>query len=342
LSATTSNGGPCHEANPNQSAFVEATVLDPATGALSVYHPLVVDQGTQPASPPVLAALPANAVVGIWFGFNGTTLTLAGSGNSLGQGNCVNGLPDSPFGQFAYCNAPAFFNAASTAIGNHQLVVPALGKGNDGLTCPTIRDFGIVDQDQSDNLTTTYLALGDGRTAQANAANAAMLPTRQKLTNASDNRLLNAQINSALGCTSFTAPDLTDGGNATTSLALDELQAAVQQAPPVALVPLRDPMAMVNNNQSVAKTNLYRAGVGQPAVDPNTETPLAYCQNLMTVGQQRLMTDRAIFQGRPSPAPDMGQNLYAFLLQRFQKSLMNLGCGTQHGGGAGKVPNGGD
>jgi hypothetical protein len=50
LVATNKGDGPCNEANADQSAFVEATILDPATGALSVYRPLVVDQGTQPAA----------------------------------------------------------------------------------------------------------------------------------------------------------------------------------------------------------------------------------------------------------------------------------------------------
>jgi hypothetical protein len=38
---------------------------------LSVYRPLVIDRGTQPAAPPVIPALPAGAVVGVWFGFTG-------------------------------------------------------------------------------------------------------------------------------------------------------------------------------------------------------------------------------------------------------------------------------
>lgn len=44
LAATDPAKGPCQETNANQSAFVQATVLDPATGAVSVYDPLVVDQ----------------------------------------------------------------------------------------------------------------------------------------------------------------------------------------------------------------------------------------------------------------------------------------------------------
>src|SRR5579859_5289226 len=106
LVATDRRKGACHESNTAQSAFVEATVLDPATGAVGVYHPLVTDVDRRPAAAPAPPTLPAGAVVGIWFGFNGDTLTL-GSQNrgALGAGHCVNGLDRSPFGQFAYCNA---------------------------------------------------------------------------------------------------------------------------------------------------------------------------------------------------------------------------------------------
>ena len=41
--------GPCNEANTGQSAFAQAVILDPATGAMSAYEPLVIDKGTQPA-----------------------------------------------------------------------------------------------------------------------------------------------------------------------------------------------------------------------------------------------------------------------------------------------------
>ena len=68
LAATDPAKGPCHELNADQSAFVQAAILDPATGTISIYNPLVIDQGTVPAVPPVVPIYPGNAVVGIWFG----------------------------------------------------------------------------------------------------------------------------------------------------------------------------------------------------------------------------------------------------------------------------------
>jgi hypothetical protein len=335
LTATNAKAGACHEANGNQSAFVQATVLDPATGALSVYSPLVVDQGTQPAAPPVVPTLPANAVIGIWFGYNGNNLTLNGQTTA---GKCVNGTPNGQiFGQFAYCNAPAFFTAANTAETAGKLQVPALGTAKDGKTCPTTRDFGVVDQDQSDNVTSAYLATGDGRTAQSTKQNSATLNAQKgkkkckktmkptALLNGSDNLLLDSFVDPALGCTPWTAPDLADPGSKVTSLALNELQAAKFQAAPVAVVPLNDPMVQENGKQNRRKTNLYRVGVDQPQLGGAANgDPKAYCTSLATVGAQRIKLDQPFTVKAASPQD--GQNLFDFLSQRLTASLTNLGC----------------
>src|SRR5690349_5950604 len=79
LTGSDVGGSPCHEAESGTAAFVQAAVLDPATGQISIYNPLVIDRGTQPAVAPVVPTLPANAVVGIWFGSNGSVLRLQGA-----------------------------------------------------------------------------------------------------------------------------------------------------------------------------------------------------------------------------------------------------------------------
>ena len=45
LAATNAADGPCNEANAMQAAFVQASVIDPATGNISVYNPLVMRSG---------------------------------------------------------------------------------------------------------------------------------------------------------------------------------------------------------------------------------------------------------------------------------------------------------
>ena len=333
LKATDPAMGPCHEANPMQSAFVQAATVNPSTGALDVYDPLVIDQGTQPAIPPVVPAVPAGSVVGIWFGFNGAVLTLQGAqANTLTQNNCVNGLPGSPFGQFAYCNAVAFFQAANQAIQNGKIVPPLLGKDLKGLTCPTVRDFFVVDQDQSDNVTTQYLATPDGRIAQFTTTNKLALPNAMVLTNPSDNRLL-LGIYAAIGCTAWMRPNLADPGNVQAALPLNELQAAARQPAPVALVPADDPMVLVMKNNTfvpnLTKLNLYRVGVDQPvAKSLQDASTRKYCINLMKIAPPRLAIDAPLLGNGPTPDAAVGNTLFTFMAQRYLNTFTNpLGVG---------------
>lgn len=321
LTATDPQNGPCNEANANQSAFVEATILDPATGQLSVYSPLVIDQNTQPAVAPIKPKLPQGAVVGIWFGFNGTNLTLQGGNNSLNRGNCVNGLQNSVFGQFAYCNAPGFFAAAKKAVAAGLLKIPALGTAKDGMPCPTTRDFSVVDMDQSDNVPTQYIAKGNGQIAQLNAANQAAIPNGTVLGNPSDNALIDKFIDPALGCNAMMAPSLSNPGQMAFSLAMDELVANADQQAPVALVPLGDDFTLVNGQTNLQKTNLYRKGVEQPlAPNVNAASTTTYCKNILAA-IPRINNDAAFTKNAPSPMPTGASNLFNFLGMRLQATL---------------------
>jgi hypothetical protein len=312
-------------------AFVQATILDPATGALRVYEPLVITKGTKPALAPVVPRLPAHAVVTIDFGFNGTSLTQVGATRyALRQGNCVNGLPGSIFGQVSFCNGRAFFAAAFAAERAGKLVVPAAGvSARTHQACPTTRSFDIVDQDPSDNVTTTYLLTRRGRTAQFSTASVARLPHPRQIGNGSDNALLDGFVDPSLGCTPFRVPDLSQHGSPGTSQALDELTAARDQAPPVALVPENDEMVLAGNDFSVPKTNLYRASVGQPPVSAatsKTSSPAMFCQNMTDIQARFLARYRALLAKTATPVPPVGDNLFTFMANRLSMSFVNLDC----------------
>jgi hypothetical protein len=324
-------------------AFVQATVIDPRTGALSVYNPLVITQGTTPSVAPAVPKLPRNAVVTIDFGFNGTNLIQRGAtADALAQGHCVNGLR-SPFGQVSFCNGISFFRTAFALMGTGRLripsegtsaaIVPTGGRIGTGRACPDVRDFDVVDQDQSDNVTSAYLLdPATGRTAQDTAANEASLAGARKLTNGSDNALVDDFMDPALGCTPFLAPDLANGNTPATSQALDELLAAAPANAPrvAALVPANDEMVLdARGHLDPAKTNLYRAEVGQPAIsaqnNPN-DSPAAYCQNLINIQGPFLAANQDILAAAPTPVADVGDNLYTFLARRLSMSFANLGC----------------
>lgn len=495
LTATNPADGPCNEANPNQTAFVQAAVIDPATGQISVYNPLVIDQGTAPAAAPAVPALPAGGVAGIWFGFNGNTLSLVGADQVAATGGTAtpsagtttpaatmtpaapatatpapvptspapapatspaaapatspaavpatspaaapatspaagvpaavaatpmptaaaatspaatapapaaaaggamqtsgppaivnpspspaasatasapaaatvtmpavtgtappaatdtpagSGTPDailqgadcvagenvagqgfSPFTQVAACNAAAFFAAANTAIGNGLLTVPSPGTAADGQACLTTRNFGVVDQDMSDNVTTKYLAV-NGQIAQDTAGNTAQLAGATVLVNGSDNALIDNFVDPALHCTPWMVNDLANPGTMTTALPLDELQSAAfdtgGNGGPAALVPLNDPMTLDNNgNMSANKTNAYRAIVDQPVL-PAGETPAQFCGDLESIQGVRLQQDVNLLVGGTSPAPAAASNLFTFLAMRLQQSFTNLNC----------------
>ncbi len=243
----------------------------------------------------------------------------------------MNGLGGSIFGQVSFCNGTGFFQAAARAMARGTLVVPAAGTSTaTGQACPTTRSFTMTDQDQSDNVTDTYLLTANGQTAQSNAANQAALAGATPIGNGSDNRLLDNFIDPTIGCTPFTAPDLTQGGTAGTSQALDELSAIKNQAAPAALVPENDPMTLDGNgNFSATKTNIYRSNVGQPPVSAATDAvdgPGPYCANELNLQTTFLSANQTLLATGPSPVPGVGNNLLTFLANRLSMSFTNLNC----------------
>jgi hypothetical protein len=326
----------CTMANAaNLGAFVQATILEPG-GRLAVYNPLVITAGTQPAVKPVVPFIPFGSVITIASGFNGNILFPVGPG----AGFFTAGTPGSPFGQEAWANAPAFYFFAE-----REARVPALGTSPaDHMTCPTVRDFSIVDQDPDDNDTAHYLLTAGGQTAQDNAANTAALAGAAVIQNGSDNNLIDTFVDPALGCTPFSAPDLSNPGAMTSSQQLDELLADRDQQAPVAEVEPGDPMTTVGSDDDIIagdfplagnlnafKTDLYRANVGQPFI-PFGDSGMAglvtvtqqWCQNLQTVGAARLALDAGFETG---PSPTAGMTLAQFLAARFAASVSLVNCG---------------
>jgi hypothetical protein len=333
----------CTMANAtNLGAFVQATILNPRTGQLYVYNPLVITQGTTPAIAPVVPALPRNAVVTIDFGFNGTDLTQVGATrNAIRQGNCVNGQGGSDFGQVSFCNGTTFFNDAFQLEREGRLRVPSEGTsskivasgGNlgSGQECPTVRNFEVIDQDQSDNVTSTYLFNpATGQTAQNTTSNAGNLTGATTLANGSDNILVDGFLDPTLGCTPFTAPDLANNNQPTSSQALDELLSAKNPPAVTALVPENDEMVLdANGNFDVTKTNLYRAEVGQaPVSNQNNrqDSPAMYCQNMVNIQTPFLAANQTLLATGPTPVPGTGNNLFTFMANRLSMSFANLNC----------------
>jgi len=314
-------------------SFVQGAVFDPNTGDISVYNPLVVDAGNPtPGCPLLQPPLPPGGTVGLWFGTNGDSLMLQDNAGSLAAGFCINGFTDpitrqlSIFGQFAYCNGLAFFDQVKASL---LVRPPPLGIAGDGQPCPTTRDYFIVDMDPSDNVCTTYVLLTNGRVCQNTSTNfqakAAMI--QNPLTNGSDERLLFSYYRAIGGCQPFTGVDLAEGPPFQNlvrigSVAHNEIQADKLQQPPLALLPLNNPMTTVLGSPSLQKTNQYRVGVGQPrALSVRDADGTNFCFFFYTIQPLRLLKNMGTMVNFPSPDPGAGNNLFTFLAQRYANSF---------------------
>jgi hypothetical protein len=285
-----------------REGLVRATILDPATGALAVYTPLVIVKGTRPAAASAMPELPPGAIVTIDFGSSGMDLTPVGAtAGALAQGHCVSG-PGPAVGVVSSCNGAAFFTAALPLMRAGRLRVPSAGVSatmvatggriGTGRACPNVRNFEVA---------------GPGQDVSA---------------------LVDGFLDPAFGCQPFTAPDLARRNAPATSLALDELLAARHEPKAAALVP-QSAVPDASGRLDPARTNAYRAELGQPAISAQNDrydSPAAYCQNMVNIQTPFLAANTDVLSAAPAPAPAAGTNLLTYLASRLSTAFGHLGC----------------
>jgi len=185
--------------------------------------------------------------------------------------------------------------------------------------------------DQSDNVVTTYLVNG-ALVAQNTIANNNLFPNAVLAFNGGDERLTGVAVAGNFACAGFKVLDLTEplGTSNQPSVGTNELFAQYRQIPPVALVPLTHAMTRVNNQPSLAKTNLYRAGVGQnQAITSNDADPVLYCTNIWLIGPLRMLNNEKVLLNGGSPMAAVANSLFAFLAQRYATSFSVDGLNCQ-------------
>jgi hypothetical protein len=329
-------------------AFVQATILDPATGALSVYEPLVITQGTKPDTPGMKLnppVIPADAVVTIDFGFNGAVLVQVGATpTTLADARCVSGQAGSAFGQTSFCNGVNFFNAVQQAERKGLLKVPSPGTSNaivpsggalgTGRSCPVISNFEVAGVDPGESVTTTYLLNPlTGQTAQDNQTYRGYLAGATLLHGNSANAVLDQYVDPILGCTPFEAPDLSNANVPTFSEALDEIAAGAYRPKTAALVPENDKVVTNGGKFDPAKTDRYREELGQPLVgsqSDKTSDPAMYCQNLVDIQGPFLAANERLLATSQSPVTATADNLLTFLANDLSASFTSLDCQEFH------------
>ena len=324
-------GDGCSEANPNQQAFVEATILAPG-GQVQVYNPLVITQGSAPAAAPAPPAIPAGSQVIINLGFNGNNLVIEGAGAF--QGHCIDAFGNSVIAQTSACNAQAFFQDANAQIARGTLKVAPLGTGSDGRPCESTEDYALIDQDPSDNTDSEYLLNASSQTAQDTLGNKNALGGSAVIANGSDNGLLGFFVDPALGCTPFSAPDATSPNGTQSSQALDDLSSKVNDVALArqgieATLPVNDPQLLVGGQFSIGKTNTYRMLQDEPPLPPGTnknQNAASFCQDMVNIQPAKNQLDNAMFANFTSPVPAVGTNLATFMGARLSASFTNLKC----------------
>jgi hypothetical protein len=328
-------------------AFVQATILDPATGALSVYEPLVVTDGTRPDTPGMKLTppvIPADAVVTIDFGFNGTNLVQVGSTPAtLADAHCVSGQAGSAFGPASFCNGAGFFAAVRLAERKGLLKVPSPGtsdaivaSGGDrgtGRSCPVIRNFEVAGVEPGEGVAAGYLLNPlTGQTAPDNPTYRGYVAGATLLHSTSANALLDQYVDPVLGCTPFEAPDLSNANVPTSSEALDEIAAAAYQPRTAALVPESAAVAMDRGQLDPAKTDRYRQELGQAPLSQSgaASSPGLYCQNLVDIQAPFLAANQKLLSAGQSPVAATAGNLLTFLANDLSASFGSLGCQQFH------------
>lgn len=69
----------CDQFNATQTTFIEATIYNPRTNTLKVYHPLAINKGSTNFVTPTPIKINPDFVVGIWFGSNSDRIVLVGT-----------------------------------------------------------------------------------------------------------------------------------------------------------------------------------------------------------------------------------------------------------------------
>ena len=276
--------------NPNLQAFVEADIINPRTGSIKVYNPLVITEGTQP--PPAGAArVPRGDVVAIMFGFNGGNLLLTGTEKRCSR-TTASTASRVLLSQVAYCNSPAFYRAANRDIARGVLKIPPLATGDDGQPCPLPATSPWWTRPRRQHGRRLPADRENGRPPRTGQGDAAALSEGPRRSTTAATTRWSQVMDPALGCARYRLHDKTAPARCRLrQVTPTNCCATAARTTPVALVPLNDPMTQVNGHNNRARPTRSRYELDQALIGQGGELAEDYCEDMMQIGIQRVQQD---------------------------------------------------
>jgi hypothetical protein len=94
-------------------------------------------------------------------------------------------------------------------------------------------------------------------------------------------------------------------------------------------VPENDTMMLNGNAFDAAKTNLFRAELGQAPISGQsnaTSDPQMYCQNIVDIQTAFLVANEKLLAAGQSPVTAVGDNLLTFMADQLNTAFTSLAC----------------
>lgn len=303
----------------NNSIFIEAVILDLNNGNYEVYNPIIIDEYIVDYKV-IKPIIPENSIIGIWFSSNNLKFRLTGSTdsyniiNSVIDGNCIDGIENSPFGNFAYCNAYYFFLKANSLVNKNIINIKPL-KNN----CLTTRSYAFIPRYEISSISSySYIILDNNTLIQNEIFN--ITNNYKKIINInSNNRLLNDFINPSTNCII---------NNFKNCLAFNEIYSSYTiNENNQALIPYNHPNVLVNGKINLEKLNYYRIGFNQKTINTvdNYEN-VNFCNNIYNDALNYMYENYDYLNNFSSPDYKIATNLLNYICNRFIETWKILDC----------------
>lgn len=300
----------CSVFTKEYSIVIEIVILDLTNYQFYTYNPIIIDKSINEYIKATKFSISDKYIIGIWIMSDKVSFIL-----DTFTPECIT-VNDN----FAHCNAKVFFKTVNTLISSNKLMFPVLEP-----RCLTTRSFPFLYQYNELGITSKYIISNKYRFLNNTPSQIEMFDITKIVDNYSNSKLLNDFLNIALKCVSLKGIDIIDMTTRKGSLALNEIQASIQQN--TAFIPSGHPSVLVNGEPNLEKLNNYRIGFNQPTLSIlESEDTKEYCDNIHIETGLYLFTNYNSLDNFISPDMNISINLIDYMAGRFVYTWNLLNC----------------